>query len=117
MRPSLWADRLMALLVRFVGLVILLATLAAALASFLYNQANETEQAERMAMQVNMRLRDHIGVLEGVRALYQSDNTPSGPAIRAYLAALKPQVRTPGMEGIGIAAAMRQGTPATIEAR
>lgn len=117
MRPSLWADRLMALLVRFVGLVILLATLVAAAASFLYNQADEAEQAARVATQVNMRLRDHLGVLEGVRALYQSDTRRGGAAIRAYLAALRPQVRTPGMEGVGIAAAMRQGTPAAIEAR
>lgn len=117
MRPSLWADRLMAFLVRFVGLVILLATLVAASASFLYNQADEAEQAARVATQVNMRLRDHIAVLEGVRALYQSDSAANGRGIRAYLAALQPQVRTPGMEGIGIAAAMRQGTPAAIEAR
>ena len=97
MRPSLWADRLMALLVRFVGLVILLATLLAAAASFLYNQADEAEQAARVATQVNMRLRDHLGVLEGVRALYQSDTQQGGGAVRAYLAALRPQVRTPGM--------------------
>ena len=117
MRPSSWADRLMALLVRFVGLVILLATLVAAAASFLYNQADEADQAARVATQVNMRLRDHVGVLEGVRALYQSDSAASGPGIRAYLAALRPQVRTPGMEGVGIALAMRQGTPAAVEAR
>ena len=117
MRPSTWADRLMGLLVRFVGLVILLAAIVASAASFLYNQADEADQAARIATQVNMRLRDHVGVLEGVRALYQSDAAASGPGIRAYLSALQPQVRTPGMEGIGIAAAMRQGTPAAIEAR
>ncbi|WP_374524405.1 CHASE domain-containing protein [Sphingopyxis sp.] len=117
MRPSFWADRLMALLVRFVGLVILIATLLAAAASFLYNQADEADQAARVAAQVNMRLRDHLSVLEAVRALYQSDSAPSGPGVRAYLAALSPQVRTPGMEGIGIAAAMRAGAPAAIEAR
>ncbi|PQM28336.1 histidine kinase [Sphingopyxis lindanitolerans] len=117
MRPSSWADRLVALLARFVGLVILLATAAAAVASFLYNQADEADQAANVATQVNMRLRDHVAVLEGVRALYQSDSAASGPGIRAYLRALRPQVRTPGMEGVGIAAAMRQGTPAAIEAR
>src|SRR3546814_8576071 len=68
-------------------------------------------------MQIDMRLRDHIAVLEGVRALYQSDSRSSGPGIRAYLASLRPQVHAPGMEGIGIAVAMRQGTPAAAEAR
>src|SRR3546814_6034119 len=67
-------------------------------------------------MQIDMRLRDHIAVLEGVRALYQSDSRSSGPGIRAYLASLRPQVHAPGMEGIGIAVAMRQGTPAAAEA-
>ena len=33
------------------------------------------------------------------------------------LAALRPQVHSPGMEGIGIAAAMRAGDPAAVEAR
>ncbi|HEY0595706.1 CHASE domain-containing protein, partial [Sphingopyxis sp.] len=107
----------MALLVRFVGLLILLATLAAAIASFLYNQSDEQDQAARVAAQFNMRLRDQVAILEGVRALYQSDAAASGPGIRAYLAALQPQVHAPGMEGIGIAAAMRAGTPAAIEAR
>ena len=117
MRPNSWADRLLALLVRFVGLVILLATLAAATASFLYNQSEEADRAERVAAQVNMRLHDHVAVLKGVRALYQSDAAASGPAIRAYLAALQPQVQAPGMEGVGIAAAMRAGTPAALEAK
>lgn len=117
MRPSSWADRLLALLVRFVGLVILLATLVAATASFLYNRAEEANRAAHVAAQFNMRLRDHVGILEGVRALYQSDAAASGPGIRAYLAALQPQVHSPGMEGIGIAAAMRAGTPAALEAR
>src|SRR3546814_2807687 len=67
-------------------------------------------------MQIDMRLRDHIAVLEGVRALYQSDSRSSGPGIRAYLASLRPQVHAPGMEGIGIAVAMRQGPPAAAEA-
>lgn len=117
MRPNSWADRLLALLVRFVGLVILLAAIAAAAASYFYNQANEAEQAERVATQVNMRLHDHVAVLKGVRALYQSDSAASGPGIRAYLAALQPQVQAPGMEGVGIAAAMRAGTPAALEAK
>ncbi|MBN8846109.1 MAG: CHASE domain-containing protein [Sphingomonadales bacterium] len=117
MRPSTWADRLMGLLVRFVGLVILLATLVAAAASFLYNQSQEGDQAARVAMQVNMRLRDHVAVLEGVRALYQSDPSSSGPGIRAYLSSLQPQVRTPGMEGIGIAAAFPAGAPELAEAQ
>ncbi|KQZ73476.1 histidine kinase [Sphingopyxis sp. Root214] len=117
MRPSTWADRLLALLVRFVGLVILLATIVAASASFLYNQSDEADQAERVAAQFNMRLRDHVAILEGVRALYQSDAAASGPGIRAYLAALQPQVHSPGMEGIGIAAAMRAGEPAGVETR
>lgn len=117
MRPNSWADRLLALLVRFVGLVILLATIAAAAASFIYNQSDEAEQAERVATQVNMRLRDHVAVLEGVRALYQSDSATSGPGIRAYLGALRPQIQAPGMEGVGIAAAMRAGTPAALEAK
>lgn len=116
MRPSLWADRLMALLVRFVGLVILFAAISAAAASFFYNKAQEDEQAARVAMQVNMRLRDHVAVLEGVRALYQSDASSSGPGIRSYLAALQPQLQAPGMEGVGIAVAIRQGTPAAAEA-
>jgi two-component sensor histidine kinase/CHASE1-domain containing sensor protein len=107
----------MGLLVRFVGLVILIATLIAAAASFLYNQAQEADQASRVATQINMRLRDHIAVLEGVRALYQSDTATSGPGIRSYLAALQPQVHAPGMEGVGIAAAMRTGDPAGIEAQ
>ncbi|OWQ97965.1 histidine kinase [Sphingopyxis witflariensis] len=114
---SLWADRLMALLVRFVGLVILFAAIAAALASFFYNKAAEADQASRVALQANVRLRDHIAVLEGVRALYQSAPNSSGPGIRAYLAALQPQIHTPGMEGVGIALAMRQGNPAAAEAR
>ncbi len=117
MRPSSWADRLLALLVRFVGLVILLATFVATGASFLYNQAEEADQASRVAAQFDMRLRDHVSILEGVRALYQSDAAASGPGIRSYLNALQPQVHSPGMEGIGIAAAMRAGTPAAIEAR
>jgi len=107
----------MGLLVRFVGLVILIATLIAAAASFFYNQAQEADQASRVAMQVNMRLRDHVAVLEGVRALYQSDTAASGPGIRAYLAALQPNVHSPGMEGVGIAAAMRAGVPAALEAQ
>src|SRR3546814_3877670 len=74
MRPSAWAVRLMALSVRFVGLVIMLAALVAAVASFFYNKAQEVDQAARVAMQVDTRLRDQLGVLEGVRALYQSDN-------------------------------------------
>ena len=117
MRPSTWADRLMGLLVRFVGLVILLAAIVASAASFLYNQSEEADQAARVAMQVNMRLRDHVAVLEGVRALYQSDPSSSGPGIRAYLSSLQPQVRTPGMEGIGIAAAMPAGVPDLPEAQ
>ena len=117
MRPSSWADRLLALLVRFVGLVILLAAITAAAASFIYNQSGEEDQAAQIAGQVNMRLRDHVAVLEGVRALYQSDSAASGPGIRAYLNALQPQVRAPGMEGVGIAAAMRAGTPAALEAK
>ena len=117
MRPSSWADRLMGLLVRFVGLVILLATLVAAAASFFYNQSEEADQAARVAMQVNMRLRDHVAVLEGVRALYQSDPSSSGPGIRAYLSSLQPQVRTPGMEGVGIAAAFPSGAPELAEAQ
>ena len=116
MRPSSWADRLLALSARFVGLVILIATLLAAGASFLYNRGEEADRADRIAMQVNMRLRDHVAVLEGVRALYQSDSQSSGPGIRAYLASLRPEVHAPGMEGIGIAVAMRQGTPAAAEA-
>lgn len=117
MRPSSWADRLLALLVRFVGLVILLAAIAAAAASFVYNQSGEEDQAAQVATQVNMRLRDHVAVLEGVRALYQSDSAASGPGIRAYLNALQPQVHTPGMEGVGIAAAMRAATPAALETK
>ena len=117
MRPSTWADRLMGLLARFVGLVILLATLTAAAASFLYNQSEEADQAARVAMQINMRLRDHVSVLEGVRALYQSDARSSGPGIRAYLSSLRPQVRTPGMEGVGIATAFPAGAPGLAEAQ
>ena len=117
MRPSLWADRLMALSVRFVGLGILAAALAAAVASFFYNKAQEDEQATRVAMQVNVRLRDQLAVLEGVRALYQSDTAASGPGVRAFLAALRPQVRAPGMQGVGIAVAIQQDTPAAAEAQ
>lgn len=117
MRPSSWADRLLTLLVRFVGLVILLATIAATAGSFLYNRSEEADQAAQVAAQVNMRLRDHIAVLEGVRALYQSDSAASGPGIRAYLGALQPQTRAPGMEGVGIAAAMRAATPAALETK
>ena len=117
MRPNSWADRLLALLVRFFGLVILLATLAAATASFFYNQSEEADRAARVAAQVNMRLHDHVAVLKGVRALYQSDAAASGAGIRAYLAALRPQVQAPGMEGVGIAAAMRAATPAAVEAK
>src|SRR3546814_15436964 len=58
MRPSAWADRLMALSVRFVGLVIMLAALVAAVASFFYNKAQEVDQAARVAMQVDTRLLD-----------------------------------------------------------
>ncbi|MDZ3832341.1 MAG: CHASE domain-containing protein [Sphingopyxis sp.] len=117
MRPTLWADRLLGLLVRFVGLVILLAAMMGATASFLYNGREEAKQAERLALQINVRLRDQLAVLEGVRALYQSDMETSGPGIRAYLAALQPKARAPGMQGVGIAIAMRQGTPAAAEAR
>lgn len=117
MRPSTWADRLLGLLVRFVGLLILLAALVAATASFFYNRAEESDRAARVAMQVNMRLRDHVSVLEGVRALYQSDPRSTGPGIRSYLSALRPQIRTPGMEGVGIAAAMRAHDPSRAEAQ
>ena len=116
MRPSSWADRLLALSARFVGFVILIATLAAAAGSFLYNRAEERDRAERVAMQIDTRLRDHVALLEGVRALYQSDSRSSGPGVRAYLNALQPQVHAPGLEGIGIAVAMRQRTPAAAEA-
>ncbi|MBB5705402.1 CHASE domain-containing protein [Sphingopyxis panaciterrulae] len=107
----------MALSVRFVGLVIMLAALVAAVASFFYNKAQEVDQAARVAMQVDTRLRDQLGVLEGVRALYQSDNAASGFAVRSYLAALQPRARAPGMQGIGIAIAMRRATPAAAEDR
>ena len=52
-------------------------------------------------------------------ALNRADATaaPLGETgIRAYLAALQPQVQAPGMEGVGIAAAMRADTPAAVEA-
>jgi len=117
MRPSAWADRLMALSVRFVGLVIMLAALVAAVASFFYNKTQEADRAARVAMQVDTRLRDQLAVLEGVRALYQSDDAASGFAVRSYLAALQPRARTPGMQGIGIAVAMRRATPAAAEDR
>src|SRR3546814_19682966 len=51
------------------------------------------------------------------RALYQSDNAASGFAVRSYLAALQPRARAPGMQGIGIAIAMRRATPAAAEDR
>lgn len=114
---SAWTDWLMALSVRFVGLVILIAAALGAAASFFYNEAQEADRAARVAMQVDTRLRDQLALLEGVRALYQSDMAASGPGIRAYLSALKPQARAPGMQGIGIALAMRKATPAAAEAR
>lgn len=117
MRPSLWADRLMALSVRVIGLVIMLAALAAAIASFFYNKAQESDQAARIGMQVNARLSDQLSILEGVRALYQSDKTTGGASVRAYLAALQPQARAPGMQGVGVAIAMARRTPAAVEAR
>src|SRR3546814_1301409 len=94
MRPSAWADRLMAFSVRAIGFVIILAALAGATASFIYNKTQEADQAERVAMLVNGRLRDQLAVLEGVRALYQSDMIDGGPGIRAYLAAPRPQERS-----------------------
>lgn len=117
MLGSAWADRLMALSVRVIGFVIVAAALAGAAGSFLYNQTQEADQAARVALQMNTRLRDHVGVLEGVRAMYQSDTAASGPGIRAYLAALRPQENAPGMEGVGIAAAMRRDDPSTAEAQ
>jgi Signal transduction histidine kinase len=117
MRTSLWADRLMALSVRAIGLVIMLAALAAAVASFFYNKRQEADQAERIAMQVNARLSDQLSILEAVRALYQSDRTTGGTSVRAYLAALQPQTRAPGMQGVGVAIAMTRGVPAPVEAR
>src|SRR3546814_16658111 len=68
-------------------------------------------------MLVNGRLRDQLAVLEGVRALYQSDMIDGGPGIRAYLAALSPQERATGMQGVGIAPAMQPGKPAPVEDR
>ena len=114
---SAWADRLMALSMRVIGFVIIAAALAGAVGSFFYNQSQEADQAARVALQINARLRDHVAVLEGVRAMYQSDTAASGPAIRAYLTALRPQDNTPGMEGVGIAAAMRRDDPSTAEAQ
>ncbi len=114
---SVWADRLMALSVRVIGFVIIAAALAGAAGSFFYNQSQEADQASRVALQMNTRLRDHVAVLEGVRAMYQSDTAASGPGIRAYLAALQPQEQAPGMEGVGIAAAMRRDDPSTAEAQ
>ena len=114
---SVWADRLMALSMRVIGFVIIAAALAGAAGSFFYNQSQEADQAERVALQMNTRLRDHVAVLEGVRAMYQSDTAASGPGIRAYLAALRPQEQAPGMEGVGIAAAMRRDDPSTAEAQ
>lgn len=114
---SVWADRLMALSMRVIGFVIVAAALAGATASFFYNQSQEADQAARVALQMNTRLRDHVAVLEGVRAMYQSDTAASGPGIRAYLAALRPQEQAPGMEGVGIAAAMRRDDPSTAEAQ
>src|SRR3546814_10058365 len=81
------------------------------------NKAQEADQAERVAMQVDARLRDQLAVLERVRALYQSDDTASGFGVRSYLAALQPRVRAPGMQGVGIAVAMRRATPAAAEQR
>src|SRR3546814_13153533 len=89
----------------------MLAALVAAVASFFYNKAQEVDQAARVAMQVDTRLRDQLGVLEGVRALYQSDNAASGFAVRSYLAAPQPPARAPRMHGIGIAIAMRPAPP------
>jgi two-component sensor histidine kinase len=107
----------MALSVRVIGLVIMLAALGAAVASFFYNKAQEADQAARVAMQVNARLSDQLSILDGVRALYQSDKTTGGASVRAYLAALQPQARAPGMQGVGIAIAMERATPAAVEAR
>jgi two-component sensor histidine kinase/CHASE1-domain containing sensor protein len=115
MRPFPWADRLMGLLTRFVGLVILLATIIAAVGSFVFNQNLEVAQASRLATQIDVRLRDQQAVLESVRAFYQSSPTASGPAIRTFLSNLKPEVRAPGMEGIGIAIAMQHATPSAAE--
>src|SRR3546814_11627346 len=81
------------------------------------NKAQEADQAERVAMQVDARLRDQLAVLEGVRALYQSDDTASGFGVRSYLAALQPRVRAPGMQGVGIAVAMRRATTTAAEQR
>ncbi len=117
MRKSLWADRLMALSVRVIGLIIMLAALVAAVASFFYNKKQESDKAERVAMQVNARLDDQLSILEAVRALYQSDRTTGGASIRAYLAALQPDTRAPGMQGVGIAIAMARGATAPVEAR
>ncbi len=117
MRPFPWADRLIGLLVRFVGLVILLATLITAVGSFVYNQRQEAEQASRLATQIDVHLKDQLAVLESVRAFYQSSPTSSGPAIRTFLAALQPQIRAPGMEGVGIAVAMQHATPSAVEER
>src|SRR3546814_2448265 len=50
MRPSAWADRLMALSVRFVGLVIMLAALVAAVASFFYNKRSEEHTSELQSL-------------------------------------------------------------------
>src|SRR5690606_21013892 len=113
----LWADRLMALSVRVIGLIIMLAALVAAVASFFYNKKQESDKAERVAMQVNARLDDQLSILEAVRALYQSDRTTGGASIRAYLAALQPDTRAPGMQGVGIAIAMARGATAPVEAR
>src|SRR3546814_13898859 len=84
--------------------------------SDLYNRGEEADRADRVAMQIDMRLRDHIAVLAGVRALYQSDSQSSGPGIRASLASLRQQVHAPGMEGVGIAGALRQRPPAAAGA-
>lgn len=116
-KRSAWADWLTGLLVRFLGLVILVASISVAATSYVYSRAQEADQAERLALQINSRLDGHIAVLEGVRALYQSDQNATGSTIAGYLAALKPHLQAPGMEGVGIAAAMRRDTPATAQAQ
>lgn len=95
----------MQLISRFIWLLILISSIAAATVSFYYNYYDEAEQADTLSAQLSSRLNDQLTVLEGVRALYLTHKNDGGQHVRAYLRAIHTHARSNGIQGIGIVAA------------
>jgi two-component sensor histidine kinase len=100
-----------------IWLIILIGSLAFAIGSYYANEQDESEQADRLALQLTGRLTDQLTVLEGVRALFEIAAPDDDRLIREYLHGLQKQTRDSGFQGIGIALATVREDRAETEAR